>query len=66
MKAKFEEAMELCVKRQKQAVKKEDKDAVKKKDDGIDLLAKLKPKPGSWNCEACYVNNPPEVCMRLM
>ena len=60
MKAKFEEAMELCA---KQVVKKEDKGAVKKKDDGVDLLAKLKPKPGSWNCEACYVNNPPEVCM---
>ena len=66
MKAKFEEAMELCGKHQKQIVKKGDKDTVEKKGDGVDLFAKLKPKAGSWDCEACYVNNPPEVCMRSM
>ena len=63
MKAKFEEATELCAKRQNQVVKKEDKDTVQKTGDGVDLLAKLKPKPGSWNCQVCYVNNPPEVRM---
>ena len=41
---------------------KEDKpEDEKKTSGGVDLLAKLKPKAGSWNCETCYVNNPPEV-----
>ena len=64
MQGKFEEAKERVAKHQKQKgdFKKEDEQEDKKtRSDSVDLLAKLKPKPGSWSCEVCLVTNPPEV-----
>ena len=43
-------------------MEKKNEKNTQKKDLEVDLLAKFKPKPGSWECEACYVNNPAEVC----
>ncbi len=68
MQKKFNEAKELVAKFDKKTPKKgEDKKDQDKKDEksgvggSVDLFAKLKPKAGSWECQGCYVSNPPEV-----
>ncbi len=60
---KFNEAKDLVAKFDKKTPKKgEDKKDEKSGVGGsVDLFAKLKPKAGSWECQGCYVSNPPEV-----
>ena len=63
LKAKFEETKERVAKQEKKSsgIKEGKPKDEKNTGGGVDLLAKLKPKAGSWNCETCYVNNPPDV-----